>query len=99
MFNYLQQSHISLLISSDLIVLIMSLSSNCSEERLLSIIEVWLPGTLLLLSNQVHWGAKKLLKWFAFILNSEMSSLFIKSGTRIFFKLKTRIFFTNVKYF
>ena len=41
----------ALLVLSDLIILIMLLSSNSSEERL--------PGTLMLLSNEVQWEAKK----------------------------------------
>ena len=62
----------ALLVLSDLIILIMLLSSNSSEERL--------PGTLMLLSNEVQWEAKKKqLKWFAFILKSEISSLLIRS--------------------
>ena len=40
----------------------------------------FLLGTLLLLGNGVHREAKKLWKWFAFILKFKTSSLFIKSA-------------------
>ena len=48
----------ALQILSDLIILIMSLSSNRTEKSLSSVTKVWVSGILLLLSNGVQWGAK-----------------------------------------
>ena len=64
---------------SDLIILIMLLSSIWTEESLLSVIKVWSSSILLLLSNRVQWGAKKQLKWSAFSLKFETSLSFIKN--------------------
>ena len=83
---------------SDLIILIMSMSSNWTEESLLSVLKVWVSGILLLVTNEVQWEAKKQLKWFAFSLKFETSLLIIKSGgmTGFFYHYKFLLKLTSI---
>ena len=60
----------ALQILSDFINLIMSLSSNSTEERLLSVIKVSVAGILLLLSNGVQLEAKKIIKVVCFLFKA-----------------------------
>ena len=69
----------ALQILSDVIILIMSLSSNWTEESFLSVVKVWVSGILLLLSNGVQWEAKEQLKLFISSFKFEINLLLIKS--------------------
>ena len=67
-------------ISSDFIILIISLSLNWNEESLWSVIYNWFPVILLLWPYGVQREAKYLCMQFAFILKFETSLIFLKSG-------------------
>lgn len=67
----------------DLSSLMISPFLKSSDERLEFVSYDWISGTVMLFANMVHWGAKNLLKRFAFSLKSEIDLFLCSNGGNI----------------